>query len=47
MKSTSSKAKSSKEKRSLKAESKNNNKGLIASATMLSVVGMLNIMNNT
>ncbi len=36
---------SSKEKRSLKAESKNNNKGLIGAATMLSFVGMLNIMS--
>ena len=30
----------------MKAESKNTNKGLIASATMLSVVGMLNYISN-
>jgi hypothetical protein len=44
-KTSSSKTKNLKEKRSDKAESKNN-KGLIGASMMLSVVGMLNYMGN-
>ncbi len=44
-KTSSSKTKNLKEKRSDKAEQKNN-KGLIGASMMLSVVGMLNYMGN-